>query len=73
MKLSNTARFCIYGMNGIATEVLYTALWDVIEKNNFKTIGVSSFWAFLIYGLSTLFIEYLKPILIKNKIKLPFR
>jgi uncharacterized membrane protein len=73
MKLSKTARFCIYGMNGIATEVLYTALWDFIEKKNLKTVGVSSFWAFIIYGLSTLFIEYLKPILVNYKLKLPFR
>ena len=73
IKLSKLARFTIYGMNGIATEVLYTALWDFVAKGNWKWIGVSSSWAFVIYGLSCLFIEYLKPILVKSNIKLPFR
>ena len=73
VRISKLARFYIYGMNGIVTEVLYTALWDFIAKGNWKWIGVSSSWAFIIYGLSSLFIEYLKPHLIAQNIKLPIR
>jgi uncharacterized membrane protein len=72
-RLPKLARFYIYGVQGIVTEVIYTALWEFIAKGSWKWIGISSTWAFIIYGLTTLFIEHIKPYLISRNIKLPIR
>lgn len=70
VKLPLWARFYIYGLQGIFTEVIYTALWDFITLGNVKLIGVSSTWAFFIYSLSHLFIEVVSPVL-THKYKIP--
>lgn len=72
-KLSSLGRFYIYGLHGIVTEVIYTALWEFIATGSWKWIGVSSTWAMFIYGLSNMFIETVKPYLIAKNITLPFR
>ena len=70
VKLPPWARFYIYGLQGIFTEVIYTALWDFFALDNWKLTGISSIWAFFIYSLSHLFIESVSPMLI-HKFKIP--
>lgn len=69
-KLTWLWRFYLYSLHGLAIEVIYTALWDLIAKRSLKLIGVSSIWALFIYGLSTFFIELVSPFLINKKIPL---
>ena len=63
-------RFYFYGLHGIFTEVLYTSLWDFVAIGNWKFIGVSSPWAFLIYATSHVFIEAARPRLEAKKLSL---
>lgn len=72
-KLSNLSRFYIYGLQGIFTEVIYTAIWDFVTLGNWKFIGVSSSWAFFIYAASHLFIEYITPKLVSFRIPVYLR
>lgn len=69
-KLPLLARFYVYGLQGIFTEVIYTSIWDFVTLYSWKLVGVSSTWAFFIYSLSHLFIEYISPTLVNNY-KLP--
>jgi uncharacterized membrane protein len=64
------ARFYIYGLQGILTEVVYTALWELVFAKSIKLIGVSSVYAFFIYACSQMFIEQIHPILI-NTLRMP--
>ncbi len=71
--LSFLFRFYIYGLNGIFMEILYTSVWDLFTTQKFKLMGISSTWAFFIYGFATCFIEFISPKLISLKIILPIR
>ena len=55
--LSAPLRIYIYALHGIAAEVLYTCLWELVFNWNLKLPGNSHFWAFLIYGLFIFAIE----------------
>lgn len=66
-------RFYIYGLQGVLTEVVYTALWEVVVSKSPKLIGVSSIWAFFIYAFSQMFIERVHPKLISFGIPLVLR
>jgi hypothetical protein len=59
--ISAYARFYLYGLQGLSTEIFYTAIWDFFALTSWKFIGVSSIWAFFIYAISHMFIEYVKP------------
>ncbi|CAF0752784.1 unnamed protein product [Brachionus calyciflorus] len=72
-KIPTWAKFYLYGLQGIFTEVVYTALYDTIADKNRKLIGVSSVWAFLIYAASHLVIEKMSAFLIKKNISILFR
>ena len=69
-KISPLAKFYLYGLQGIFTEVVYTAIYDFIAIKNWKLVGVSSVWAFLIYAASHMLIEKLSLYLIKKRIPL---
>jgi uncharacterized membrane protein len=61
-------RFYIYGLQGILTEVVYTALWELVFTKSIKLIGVSSIYAFFIYAFSQMFIERIHSKLIQMRI-----
>ena len=71
--LSYIGRFYIYGLQGVFTEVFYTALWELAFARNRKLIGVSSIWAFFIYAFSQMFIERIHPKLISYRIPVVLR
>lgn len=71
--LSTAGRFYIYGLQGVFTEVVYTALWDLTFLQSRKLIGVSSIWAFFIYAFSQMFIERVHPKLLALKLPLVIR
>lgn len=47
----------MYGLHGYFTEVMFTALWDLIANANAKLAGCSSVWSLFIYALSCWVIE----------------
>lgn len=57
--LRRRERFLLYGICGFAVEVFFTAIWEAIENGNRKMHGLTSAYAFLIYGLSALVQESL--------------
>ena len=63
-------RFYVYALHGCAAEVTYTAMWELLLNFNFKMPGNSHIWALFIYGLSTLVIEQVHPLL-RDEWKLP--
>lgn len=68
--ISSLARLYIYAIHGYVTEVMFTALWEFVEHGNWKFPGNTSIWCLFIYGLSTMVIEKLIPIL-KDKYGVP--
>jgi len=52
-------RLLLYGICGLAVEVIFTAVWEAIEHGNRKLHGVTSLYAFPIYGISALVQERL--------------
>ena len=60
-KISVIWRFYFYGLQGLLTEILWTAIWDLFVASNWKLVGVSSPWAFFIYAFSHIFIEKVQP------------
>jgi len=50
-------RFLLYGLCGLAVEVAFTALWQVVEQGNRKLHGITSIYAFIIYAFSSLVVE----------------
>uniref|UniRef100_A0A914XN96 Uncharacterized protein n=1 Tax=Plectus sambesii TaxID=2011161 RepID=A0A914XN96_9BILA len=46
-------RFLLYGICGFAAEIVFTATWELVENGNRKLHGVTSMYAFFIYGFST--------------------
>ncbi|XP_069811106.1 transmembrane protein 229B-like [Dendropsophus ebraccatus] len=55
--LSGLWRFYIYAIHGLLCEIIFTATWDFVATCNCKLIGVSSIWAFFIYGTAIFVIE----------------
>ncbi|XP_064487764.1 transmembrane protein 229B-like [Ornithodoros turicata] len=56
-QLSTFFRLYVYGLHGYFTEVMFTALWDLIANANAKLAGCSSVWSLFIYALSCWVIE----------------
>lgn len=46
-------RLYFWGVHGIFAEVVFTGLWEFAVTGNWKLMGMSSIWSFLIYGLGT--------------------
>ena len=44
-------RLYFWGVHGLFSEVVFTALWEFVLTGNLRLIGVSSIWSFPIYGL----------------------
>lgn len=52
-------RFLLYGLCGLAVEIIFTAVWQVFEQGNRKLHGITSIYAFFIYGMSSVVVEWL--------------
>jgi hypothetical protein len=52
-------RFILYGFCGVTLEILFTATWELVETGgkNRKLLGISSIYAIVIYGMSSVVIE----------------
>ncbi|XP_063297529.1 transmembrane protein 229B [Pelobates fuscus] len=55
--LNGICRWYIYAMHGYVCEIMFTAAWDLCHTHSWKLIGVSSIWAFFIYGTAIFIIE----------------
>lgn len=58
-KLSRIARFYLYGLHGFMMEIFFTAMWELVENGNPHLHGITSIYAFFIYGMSAVVIEWL--------------
>ncbi|MEE6521947.1 hypothetical protein FKM82_020302 [Ascaphus truei] len=50
-------RWYLYATHGFLCEIMFTAAWDFFQTFSWKLKGVSSIWAFIIYGTSMLIME----------------
>ncbi|XP_063775878.1 transmembrane protein 229b-like [Pseudophryne corroboree] len=55
--LHGICRWYIYATHGLLCEIMFTATWDFFTTFSWKLIGVSSIWAFFIYGTAIFIIE----------------
>ncbi|XP_053124510.1 transmembrane protein 229B-like [Hemicordylus capensis] len=55
--LSPLCRWYIYAIHGYFTEVMFTAAWDFMEDQDWRFRGVTSVWAFFIYGTCGFILE----------------
>ena len=72
-RLTPLLRYYMYGLQGLFTEIFYTAIWDFFAASSWKLIGVSSIWAFFIYATSFMFIEFIHKTLIESRVPLFMR
>ncbi|XP_053317111.1 transmembrane protein 229b-like [Spea bombifrons] len=50
-------RWYIYALHGYVCEIMFTAAWDFYHTYSWKLIGISSVWAFFIYGTAIFIME----------------
>ncbi|KAM4692800.1 transmembrane protein 229b-like [Discoglossus pictus] len=55
--LNALSRWYIYAMHGYVCEIIFTSAWDFYHTSSWKLIGLSSIWAFFIYGTAIFIIE----------------
>lgn len=69
------SKLMFYGMNGFLLEIVFTALWYVVDpsyNHGWKLHGSTSLWSFPIYGFSIYFLEKISDI-IEPHLVLPLR
>jgi len=52
-------RLYFWGVHGVFAEVVFTGIWEFVMTGNWKLMGVSSIWSFLIYGVGTFLVAEL--------------
>ncbi|XP_030576511.1 transmembrane protein 229A [Archocentrus centrarchus] len=57
--LPGFARFLFFGMHGFLDEVLFTSLFNLVEKSDRTLSGHTSLWSFLMYGSCSFVVERL--------------
>lgn len=57
--LPGAARFLFFGMHGFLDEVLFTSVFNLVEKRDRSLSGYSSLWSFLMYGSCSFVVEKL--------------
>lgn len=57
--LSDVVRFLFFGMHGFLDEVLFTAMFNLVEKSDRTLSGHTSLWSFLMYGSCSFVVEKL--------------
>ncbi|XP_022071338.1 transmembrane protein 229A [Acanthochromis polyacanthus] len=57
--LPGFARFLFFGMHGFLDEVLFTSIFNLVEKSDRSLSGHTSLWSFLMYGSCSFVVEKL--------------
>uniref|UniRef100_A0A3P9JKM4 Transmembrane protein 229A n=1 Tax=Oryzias latipes TaxID=8090 RepID=A0A3P9JKM4_ORYLA len=57
--LPGSARFLFFGMHGFLDEVIFTSLFNLVEKSNRSLCGHTSLWSFFMYGSCSFLVEKL--------------
>ncbi|XP_069012875.1 transmembrane protein 229A [Embiotoca jacksoni] len=57
--LAGLVRFLFFGMQGFLDEVLFTSLFNLVEKSDRSLSGHTSLWSFLMYGSCSFVVEKL--------------
>ncbi|XP_019967877.2 transmembrane protein 229A [Paralichthys olivaceus] len=57
--LPGFARFFFFGMQGFLDEVLFTSMFNLVEKSDRTLSGHTSLWSFLMYGSCSFVVEKL--------------
>lgn len=57
--LPGFARFLFFGMHGFLDEVLFTSIFNLVEKSDRTLSGHTSLWSFLMYGSCSFVVEKL--------------
>lgn len=58
-ELPGLARFLFFGMHGFLDEVLFTSVFNLVEKRDRSLSGHTSLWSFLMYGSCSFLVEKL--------------
>uniref|UniRef100_A0A8C7ZKK3 Transmembrane protein 229A n=1 Tax=Oryzias sinensis TaxID=183150 RepID=A0A8C7ZKK3_9TELE len=57
--LPGSARFLFFGMHGFLDEVIFTSLFNLVEKSDRSLCGHTSLWSFFMYGSCSFLVEKL--------------
>lgn len=57
--LSGLARFLFFGMHGLLDEILFTSVFNLVEKSDRTLGGHTSLWSFLMYGSCSFVVDKL--------------
>ncbi|KAM3859052.1 transmembrane protein 229A [Diretmus argenteus] len=57
--LPGLARFLFFGMHGFLDEVVFTSVFNLVEKSDRSLSGHTSLWSFLMYGSCSFVVEKL--------------
>ncbi|CAJ1054936.1 transmembrane protein 229A [Xyrichtys novacula] len=57
--LPGVVRFLFFGMHGFLDEVLFTSIFNLVEKSDRTLSGHTSLWSFLMYGSCSFVVEKL--------------
>lgn len=57
--LPGFVRFLFFGMHGLLDEVLFTSVFNLVEKSDQTLAGHTSLWSFLMYGSCSFIVEKL--------------
>ncbi|XP_056281222.1 transmembrane protein 229A [Pseudoliparis swirei] len=57
--LPDLVRFLFFGMHGFLDEVIFTAIFNLVEKSDRTLSGHTSLWSFLMYGSCSFVVEKL--------------
>ncbi|KAK7913599.1 hypothetical protein WMY93_013810 [Mugilogobius chulae] len=57
--LPGVFRFLFFGMHGFVDEVLFTSVFNLVEKSDLSLSGHTSLWSFLMYGSCSFVVEKL--------------
>lgn len=57
--LHGVMRFLFFGMHGLLDEVLFTSVFNLVEKSDRTLVGHTSLWSFLMYGSCSFIVEKL--------------
>lgn len=52
-------RFYVYAVHGYFAEIMFTAIWEFIVTQNWKFLGTTSIWTFVVYGIWSIVMEQL--------------
>ncbi|XP_038834174.1 transmembrane protein 229A-like [Salvelinus namaycush] len=57
--LPDVVRFLFFGMHGFLDEILFTSIFNLVEKSDRTMSGHTSLWSFLMYGSCSFVVEKL--------------